>query len=260
MGERTSYKHGVPSWVDLATTDVAAAKEFYGKLFGWSFDDVPTNQGVPYTMFKLNGMDVAGAGPTWSPEMPPVWNSYINVDDVDSAAARVTENGGTLTMEPADMMDSGRMAFATDPTGATFGLWQAKDHKGARIVNDPGSFCWNELITDDVAAAQKFYSNVLGWGAEAAETQSGGTYTSFTVGEAGIAGMMEKRPEWGPIPNYWGVYFTVENVDDSVSLAQELGGKVVAEAFDLPGMGRMAVLQDPQGAGFSIWEAPAEAV
>jgi len=253
VSERTSYAHGVPSWTDLSSTDVAGSKDFYGAIFGWEATDQPTEQGVDYTMFTKNGKAVAGAGPQ-PPTMagaPSMWNTYINVDNVDETAAKVKASGGSIMMEPMDVMEAGRMAFVTDPTGAAVGLWQAGQHIGAELVNEPGSLTWNELITDDTATAQKFYADAFGWSAQTDETPNG-PYTSFNVGENPAAGMMPKNENMGPIPNSWGTYFAVDDCDGCVQKAKELGGKVLMESFDVPEVGRMAVLQDPQGAVFSV--------
>jgi predicted enzyme related to lactoylglutathione lyase len=257
MPERTEYAHGVPSWVDLGTTDVEDAKRFYGALFGWEAEDMPTDQGMPYTMFTKNGKVVAGMG-SISPEqaaagVPPVWSTYLNVDNADEAIAKVTEAGGTVVMPAMDVMGSGRMAFVADTTGAAFGLWEAGSHTGAQLVNEHGSFGWNELLTDDTEAAAKFYADAFGYRAEVSETPNG-PYTAFWVegnveGNA-AAGMMPKNPGMGPIPNYWGVYFTVDDVDQLVGDVQANGGNVIMPAMDI-GVGRIAVVQDPQGAAFT---------
>lgn len=255
MPERTSYAHGTPSWVDLGTTDVAAAKAFYGGLFGWEATDQPTDQGRDYTTFTKNGKAVAGGGPipddVAAQGMPPVWNTYVAVSSVDDTVEKAKTAGGNLVMGPMDVMTAGRMAFVTDPTGAAIGLWQAGDQKGAELVNEHGSFTWNELITDDTATSQKFLADLFGWGAETDETPNG-PYTTFKIGEAPVGGMLAKNENMGPIPNYWGTYFAVDDCDGSVEQAKELGGSVLMEPFDVPEVGRMAVLQDPQGAAFSV--------
>ena len=254
MPERTGYKHGVPSWVDLGTTDVEGAKAFYAGLFGWTSEDLPTDMGVPYTMFSKNGKAVAGAGPL-PPDMaaqgvPPMWNSYINVDSVDETIAKVEAAGGGVSMPAMDVMTSGRMAFVTDPTGAAIGLWQAGDHIGAELVNESGALTWNELMTDDAAAAQQFFADALGWDAQIDEIPQG-TYIYFKVGEDAIAGMMEKTPDMGSMPNYWNIYFAVDDCESDAAKIAELGGTLIAQPFDTP-FGKMAVAQDPQGAMFSI--------
>ena len=263
MPERDGYAHGIPSWVDLGTTDVEAAKKFYGALFGWTSEDQPTDMGMPYTMFSKNGKAVAGGSPL-PPDMaeqgaPPMWNSYINVDSVDETISKVEDAGGSVVMPAMDVMTAGRMAFIADPTGAAIGLWQVGDHKGAELINEHGAFTWNELVTDDTASAQKFFSEALGWSAQTDQLPDGSSYTSFSVGERVTAGMMEKTAEMGPIPNAWGVYFAVDDCEDCVSQIGELGGNIIMAPFDTP-VGKMSVAQDPQGAVFSIIQMSQEAL
>jgi len=255
MSEFTSYAPGTPSWIDLATTDPDGAKTFYAGIFGWTVVDVPTGAGV-YTMFMLKGKPVAavfGIGEDMAARgVPPHWVTYMAVDDVDEAAARVTSAGGTVVQAPRDVMDSGRMAMALDPTGASFALWQAGAHFGSAFANEHGSFTWNELQTNDPDRAAAFYAAVLGWEAESAEMPTGITYTSFKVGDRAVAGMMAIQPEWGPVPPNWGVYLAVDDCDDAVAKALELGGVVEMSPSDIPDVGRFALLKDPQGAYFYV--------
>jgi len=218
MPERTSYAQGTPNWVDLQTTDQPAAKQFYAGLFGWTYDDQPMGEGAVYSMAKLGDKDVAAIAPQ-SPELkaagaPPMWNTYIAVDSADEAAARVEAAGGQVAMPPFDVMDAGRMAFVLDPSGAAVALWQANQHIGSTLVNEPGTVTWNELITTDPAAT-KFYEQVVG------------------------------------VTNHWHVYFAVEDADATAAKATELGGSVMVAPFDTP-VGRIAILTDPQGAVFSV--------
>ncbi len=259
MPTRDSYAHGVPSWVDLGTTDVEGAKKFYGAVFGWEAEDVPTEQGMEYTMFRQNGKAVAGMGPI-TPEqaeagMPPFWGSYVNVDSVDDTITATTASGGSVVMPAMDVMDTGRMAFISDPTGASIGLWQAGTHKGAELVNEHGSLFWNELMTDDTAAATTFYGDVFGWLPEVTDMPTG-PYTSFWAGGKvegnSAAGMMGKTEDMGEFPNYWSVYFAVDDVDAMLGSVKDNGGQVIMAPMDIPEVGRFAVVQDPQGATFSV--------
>ena len=263
MPERDVYKHGVPSWIDLSTTDLEGAKAFYGALFGWEADDVPTDQGMPYTMFRKNGRSVAGGGPM-PPDMvehgvPSMWNSYVNVDSVDDTLAEVESAGGSVMVPAMDVMSEGRMAFIVDPGGAAIGLWEPRNHKGAQLVNEHGTLTWNELMTDDLETAKAFYAAAFGWAAQTDQMPDGTYYTTFKVGDDMAAGMMAKTPEMGPMPNYWGIYFAVDDCEAAVAKAAELGGTVVAPPFDTP-IGKMAVLADPQGATFALvsWSVPTE--
>jgi predicted enzyme related to lactoylglutathione lyase len=252
MPGRTSYTQGTPNWVDLQTTNQDAAKAFYSGLFGWTYDDQPMPQGPVYSMAMLGGHPVAAIAPQ-SPEMaaagvPPVWNTYLAVDSVDEAAAKVEAAGGKVAMAPFDVMDAGRMAFVMDPAGAPVALWQANQHIGAMLVNEPGTLAWNELITADPGAI-KFYTDVLGLTTSTMDMGAGGDYTLFEVGGQQVGGSM--APPMPGIPNHWQVYFAVDDTDAAAAKAAELGGTVQVPPFDTP-VGRIAVIGDPQGAVFSI--------
>jgi predicted enzyme related to lactoylglutathione lyase len=252
MPERDGYPHGIPGWVDLSTTDVAAAKDFYRGVFGWESTDLPTGpDGPDYTFFSMNEKVVAGCGPIPS-TMPQVafWNSYINVDSVDEAVANTEAAGGSVIMPAMDVMDQGRMAFVFDATGATIGFWEAGAHPGAGLVNEHGALVWNELMTDDPGAAKAFYAAAVGWDEQTEQMEGGPVYTSFKVGDRFVAGMMKKTPDM-EFPNYWNIYFAVDDVDAAAAKVTELGGNLMGDPFDSP-VGRMAVAADPQGATFSI--------
>ena len=253
MGERNAYPHGTFCWSELVSTDHEGAKAFYGSLFGWSAEDAPVGEGMSYTMFQLQGKDVA-AGYAMGEEQkatghPPYWGSYISVDDVDTIAKRVPELGGTLLSEPFEVMDTGRMAMVRDPAEAIVGLWQPKSHIGARIVNEPGTLCWNELMVTDTSVAEKFWTELLGW---TAETMTDGSvpYTMFHNGDRVVAGMYEMDPGMGAPPS-WLVYFAVTDCDESAAKLEKLGGTVLRPPFDIP-VGRMAIVQDAQGAAFAL--------
>jgi hypothetical protein len=252
MTTKTEYPPGTPCWVDLATTDPAAAKNFYGPIFGWTFDDEGGDPGNPYSLALRNGQVVAGlmAQP---PDMkaagaPPMWSTYVAVTDADATAGLIESSGGTVMSPPFDVMDAGRMAVAADPTGAIFCLWQAKDHAGAAVVNEPGSLSWNELLTPDVDRAAAFYKAVFGW--EANNLEMGPMrYTEFRLGGAPVAG--GTKPPMEGIPPSWFVYFAVADADATVADAKGRGAQVLSEPMDIP-PGRFAVLTDPQGAAFNV--------
>ncbi len=251
MPIRTSYAQGTPNWVDLQTTNTGAAKAFYSGLFGWTYDDQPTPQGPVYSMAVLGGHPVAAIAPQ-SPELaaagaPPMWNTYLAVDSVDEATAKVEAAGGKVAMAPFDVMDAGRMAFVIDPAGAGVALWQANQHIGAALVNEPGAVIWNELVTGDPGVVT-FYQHVVGLTTSTMD-MGDGQYTVFEVGGQQVGGSM--TPQMPGVPNHWHVYFAVANADAVAAKAAEMGGAVVAEPFDMP-VGRMAVIADPQGAVFSI--------
>jgi predicted enzyme related to lactoylglutathione lyase len=251
----TTHPPGTFCWVDLGTTDAAAAKRFYTQLFGWSFDDRPAGPDAVYTMFNVRGKDVAALYD--QPEdqreqgVPPNWLSYVSVPHVDEAAKKAKSLGATLISEPFDVLDVGRMALVQDPTGAVFALWEPRRHTGAKLVNEPVSLSWNELATRDVPRARKFYTELFGW---TAQTQDMGNmdYTTFRNGERAAGGLMEIAKEWGPVPPHWAPYFAVEDCDRTVEKAKGLGASVLMPPTDIPETGRFAALKDPQGAVFNV--------
>jgi predicted enzyme related to lactoylglutathione lyase len=191
--------------------------------------------------------------------VPPHWDSYITVESADATAKVAAENGGKVVKEPFDVMDVGRMAVIQDPTGAVFCIWQAKKHIGAGLVNEPGALAWNELYTTDPERAGKFYSKVLGWSTKPVDMGPGRSYTLFqrpgaSKEESDKGGMLKIGPEMGPVPPHWLAYFDVVNCDASAKKASELGGKVHVGPMDIPNIGRFAIVLDPQGAAFAIYQ------
>jgi len=255
MQEIADYKPGTFCWVELGTTNGEEAKKFYTKLFGWGFTDNPIGQGQVYTILKLDDKDV-GALYQLDSEMkaqgiPPYWLSYVSVTSADETAQKIKDAGGTLMKEPFDVFNLGRMAVAKDPTGAVFALWQPGTHKGAGIYNVPNSFTWNELMTTDTKKDGDFYSTVFGWGKDV-KTFGPMEYTILSNGDRGNGGMLAITPQMGNIPPNWLVYFAVDDCDAKVKKATELGATVMKPADDIPGVGRFAILTDPQGAAFAL--------
>jgi predicted enzyme related to lactoylglutathione lyase len=249
MPERKEYAPGTPSWVDLQTSDQDAAKAFYSGLFGWTYEDNPVDENTVYSMACLKGQHVAAIaplGPQAAAGVPPHWNSYVTVADVDASAALADKAGGSLIMPPMDVMDAGRMAVVADPTGGMIALWQPKNNIGAGLVNEAGAFSWNELITPDVPKAAEFYKQVFGW--EAAPVPDG-SYTEFKLDGQSIAGAM--NPPMPGIPTVWGIYFSVDDTDATVEKVKSLGGAVFNGPMDIE-PGRFAVVADPQGAMFNV--------
>jgi uncharacterized protein len=246
---KDSYEHNVPSWIDLGSPDLPGARAFYGSLFGWDYEDGPPEAGG-YTIAMKQGRSVAGLGPQMNPG-PPAWMTYIDVADADATAGAVAANGGQVFMAPFDVMDVGRMGVFADPAGAVFGIWQAKTHPGAGLVNEPGTWTWNELVTTDVQGAIAFYGEVFGWGAET-HGEGPSAYTEWKVGGSSMAGMMAKSDQIpAEVPPFWGVYFAVEDADRCVAEATGLGGSLMMAPMDIE-PGRFAVLADPTGAVFSV--------
>jgi uncharacterized protein len=255
MTEMSSYTPGTFCWIELGTTDTKAGKQFYIGLFGWGVNEVPMGPDQVYTIFQINGKDVAAMYQQdveqQSQGIPPHWLSYISVANVDETAKKVKSLGGQILTEPFDVFQLGRMAPVQDPQGAAFALWQPGQHIGARLVNQLGTLCWNELATTDAAKARDFYTELFGWKAEVAE-MGDGPYTLFLVGDRQNGGMMQMTEAWGNIPPHWMVYFAVEDCDRSVQKVTELGGKILMGPMEAGDIGRFATIQDPQGAVFSI--------
>lgn len=258
MPHVTSHAHGVPSFTDLATPDPAASRNFYGALFGWEFDEQPAGPDATYTMCTKDGKTAAGmmelSQEMAQSGMPPVWASYVTVENLEEATGKVEPAGGQVMRPPMDVMDAGRMSVVTDSTGAVFCLWEKKGSIGAEVINEHGALSWTELLTPDPSKAAAFYAQVLGWTAETVPMPgSMGDYTVFHVeggNEDGIAGSM--TPPMPNMPPAWLVYFIVNDCDATAALATEKGGTVMGQPMDIPGTGRLVPIQDPQGAMFAV--------
>jgi uncharacterized protein len=274
MPERDGYIPGVPCWVDTSQADPEAAVDFYSGLFGWEFEDVmPPDSPGQYFIARIRGGEVAAVG-SIPEDMPQaaMWNTYIWVESADDTAAKVRDAGGSVVMDPFDLMDSGRMAVFTDPEGAAFCVWQAKEHRGARIVNEHGTLNFNDLNTRNPEGAKSFYGSVFGWttlglpgGFEMWTLPGYGDYLESIhpdirkqVEEAGgpkgfedvVASINPITDDQPDTPPHWGVTFAVDDADAIAAKATELGGKVIAPPFDAPWV-RMTVIADPQGAAFT---------
>jgi predicted enzyme related to lactoylglutathione lyase len=270
MLERDGYIEGVPCWIDTSQPDPQAATEFYGGLFGWEFEDVmPADSPMRYFMARIRGGDVGAVGSqSGGQAAAAVWNTYVWVDDADQIAEKIRAAGGEVLMAPAAVGDAGRMGVFADPEGAAFSVWEAARHKGARIVNEPGSLNFNNLNTRDPEAARAFYGSVFGWttldwgGGSSAWLLPGYSdhleelNPGFKKGMAEMgapAGFEDAVATLNTITDdqaaHWSITFAVEDADQTAAKASELGGTVVVPPFDAPWV-RMAVITDPQGAMF----------
>lgn len=257
MPEIKSHAPGAFCWAEVGTVDAQRTKKFYGDLFGWKYEDRPAGSFGVYTMVQKDRKDLAGLYEL-PPELvkmgvPPHWMSYVAVSDADAACQKIQKNGGQIQQGPFDVMDVGRMAICKDPTGAVFSIWQPKAHKGASLMGEIGTPCWFELHTKGVEKAEKFYRDVFGWTVKPG-TDAGMVYREIHAAGAPypMGGMMELRPDQGPVPPHWMIYFTVDDCDASTQRAKSLGGKVFVPPMDIPKVGRFSVLADPAGATFAI--------
>lgn len=248
----TKYPHGTFSWCDIFSKDIQSSKKFLESLFGWTSIDIRTGEGRPdYTMFYLNGHEVAGGSPTFDNNMPSFWSSYISVENVDGIVSHVENLEGKIIMPAMDVLDSGRMATIQDPTGAHVNIWQPKKHIGAHIINTTGAMSWNELYTRDMETAKKFYGTLFGWTFEQPEEMEG--YTVIKNKGRSNGGIFPITPEMGKMPPCWMVYFTVKNLDESVAKVKALGGHIYMDSKDIS-VGRIATVTDPTGAGMVLIE------
>lgn len=253
-----SYETGIPCWVDLSTTDPDDAVRFYSTVFGWDHESMSSSTDEPYHMFTKDGArvaacmrqpeDMAAAG------APPSWVIYLagNADDV---AARVPDSGGQIIAPPTDVEGAGRMAIIADPSGAVVGVWQAGGHSGAQLVNEPGSLTWNEVNTTDMEATARFLEQVFGVETSAVPAVESG-YKTFEVAGVPRGGILQMTEEWEGIPPHWMAYFAVDDVDATCAAIEDAGGQVSIAPFDSD-FGRMAVVNDPQGAVFMVSAQPA---
>ncbi|MFE9681356.1 VOC family protein [Streptomyces sp. NPDC006285] len=247
----TAYAPGTPCWVSLMVHGMAATQQFYGDLFGWRFQPGPQQLGA-YVRAQLDGQEVAGIGQL-PPDrhLPVAWTPYLASDDVDLTAQTVRHCGGTVGVGPLVADEAGRLAIASDPSGAVFGIWQAAAHLGASITGVPGTLAWNELITRDSAGVARFYERVFGYQEEPVVSADFDYLTLHAAGRpvAGIHGVGAALPR--DRGAHWMTYFEVADVDTAVTHVDDLGGHVLKPAHDSP-HGRVATVADPEGAVFSV--------
>ena len=250
MPEMDGFKHGLPSWVDLASPDPDESASFYGDLLGLEATG-PDEQYGGYRIFMRDGRQVGGLMALQQEGQPPAWTTYINVDDADSVAEKVRQAGGQVMLEPMDVMELGRMAIFADSTGAVFGVWQPGEHKGAGVVGEPGSVAWNQCNTRDPEQALEFYSQVFGWESEKVDTGGVDYWELFSAGSA-VGGMLRMGDDFpDEVPAHWIVYFAVDDADAATEKARENGATVRVEPMDIEA-GRLSVLTDPHGAAFAL--------
>lgn len=245
---------GGPCWVELGTSDLEAAKRFYGELFGWRARTDPRQEAGGYSVAHLGDAAVAALAPLYQESQPAAWNVSFAVADADAAAEKVTAAGGTVLLGPMDVFDVGRFAVAVDPTGAVFQMWQARAFPGAGLFNAPGSLGWVELLTRGPERAVDFYTTVFGWSVNSSEH-----YTQWGLDGEDFGGMVRMDDKFPPeVPPHWLPYFAVADVDATAAAATEAGGTVLMEPTSVPDGPRIAVLRDPQAAVFGVYLPGAE--
>lgn len=246
---------GAPNWVDLSTSDIASASNFYSSLLGWDVAVSSTEMG-DYHVGKLGDFDVAGMM-SQSPDlqgMPTLWTTFIYVENVAATIPLVEDSGGKVLQPPFEIPGEAWVSVVLDSTGAMFALISGgQTPDGMYFSEAPGRVCWVELLTRDPAAASAFYSDVFGWD-PAVDSSSGTEYTVFKLADEDVCGML-MMPEEVPAaaPAHWAVYFSVTDCEASARLAVDLGGTVARPPTDV-GIAKFAVLEDPQGGVFNVME------
>jgi uncharacterized protein len=239
-----------PSWVDLATKDPAAARDFYGRVFGWNIEVNPDPAYGGYALAKIDGKDAAGIGGTQMAEQPSAWSVYIGNKDLDALSEKVKAAGGSVIAPAFDVGDQGKMAVFADPGGAFISAWQASEMAGFQTQGS-NAFGWAELNARGVEKALPFYEQVFGWTLKPSASPDQ-PYTEFELDGESIGGATEMNPMVpAETPNYWLVYFTVDDVDASHKKARDAGARELLAPIDFPG-GRMSIVNDPQGAAFGL--------
>jgi predicted enzyme related to lactoylglutathione lyase len=252
MAEASTAIANKPAWVDLSSSDPAASREFYSKLFGWQIEVSPDPQYGGYGMAKAGGKDIAGIGPKMSEDAPTAWSLYIGTQNAEDLAARVQAAGGSVVAPPFDVGDQGRMAVFQDPTGAFISAWEPKA-MGVFAAGSANTFGWAELNARGIEKAIPFYLALFGWTDKTSEMGEGQPpYTEFQLDGTSIAGGMEMNPMVpAQVPSFWQIYFNVEDVDKAFENATSAGAQQLVAPQDFPG-GRFAILSDPQGASFGL--------
>ncbi|MCM2412454.1 MULTISPECIES: VOC family protein [unclassified Streptomyces] len=262
-----AFAQSAPCWVDVQLPDLEAGKRFYGELFGWTFR---AGDG-PYADALSDGKLVAALAAKQDGRMPTAWGIYFATEDITASVARIRECGGQVITDPVRAGRSGALAQAADPGGAVFGLWQAGERKGFQKQNEPGSFCWTEVYTRQKDRVDPFYEKVFGFrSTDPDEVGSGapgtdearidfrmwspaGTEPGPDTAVGGRSVITDAFP--AVLPSYFLNYFAVADCDASAETTVRLGGRVLEPPFDIP-YGRMAVLQDNQGAVFAVLQPP----
>ena len=245
--------HGRFVWYELMTTDVAAAKTFYGNVVGWTAQDASTPD-LTYTRFIAGKAGVSGLMdlPDEARKMgaTPRWMGYVSVEDVDVAADRIKRLGGAVYVPPTNS-NIGRISVVADPQTATLALVEGiPGRQQFAELSKTGHVGWHELFAADWDQAFRFYAELFGWQPAVDATGPTETYQLFSAGGQTIGGMFTK-PATDPVP-YWHFYFNVADIDDAAERVKSSGGRVFEGPLEVSGDGWFARCADPQGAAFAL--------
>jgi uncharacterized protein len=249
----TSYTAplSAPIWIDLSSSDVDRAQEFYGTVFGWTFESAGPDYGG-YIDAAKDGKPVAGLlrnDPQWN--APDGWTTYFHTADIHATVKTAGVSGGTSCVEPMEVRERGWMAMGIDPSGAVYGLWEPTGHYGIGLAREHGAPAWHQLTTRNFGTALEFYRVVLGWSTEAASDTDEFRYTTASFDGEPLLGVMDGISLLGEGPSNWSIFFGSDDVDKTLQVITEFGGSVVRPAEDTP-YGRLASAADPTGAVFNL--------
>jgi predicted enzyme related to lactoylglutathione lyase len=242
----TQHAPGTFCWVELATSDEQGAIDFYSELFGWTTDVMSMGEMGNYVMLEKDGKQVGALYASKQSPAPPNWTSYVAVTSADATVEKAKSLGAAVVAGPFDVHEAGRSAFLRDPQGAAFSIWQPGKNIGVDLRDENGTLCWNELMTGDIGAARSFYSQLFEWNVKISTGEV--PYTEWQVGEKSVGGAMQMAE----MPPLWIPYFQVADCDAAVKKVKSLGGKVHMPPTDIPKVGRISMVSDPQGAMFYV--------
>ncbi|MBV8930790.1 MAG: VOC family protein [Mycobacteriaceae bacterium] len=252
MPTRHGAPLGAPTWIDLSTSDTPRAQEFYGAVFGWTFESAGPQYGGYINAFK-DGRPVAGLmynDPQWN--APDAWTTYFHTSDIKATVKAATDAGASNCVPAMEVAEKGWMALLTDPAGAMFGLWQPTGHAGFELIGESGAPVWHQLTTRDYARSLEFYRKVLGWVTEPVSDTDQFRYTTAVFEGEQLLGVMDGSNDLPPgVPSHWFFFLGADDVDKTLQLVADNGGSVVRAAEDTP-YGRLAQVSDPTGAGFNL--------
>ena len=249
MPVRTTAPVGAPIWIDLASSDVERSKEFYARVFGWTYETAGPEYGGYVNAF-CDGKPVAGLmfnDPQWN--SPDGWTTYLHTADITATLDKAIAAGaGTCAdgAKPMEVKDKGWMGLFADPTGAFVGLWQPTGHRGFEVVNENGAPTYFQLTSRDHCKALRFYSELFDWQVENISDTDEFRYSTVNFDGEALLGVMEMDAD----PS-WCFFLGADDVDKTVQLVLDNRGSVIRGAEDTP-YGRLAAVADPTGANFNL--------
>lgn len=247
------HLQGIPVWHEIVTPDPAGSRRFYTGLLDWQEQRVPMGAAGEYLLFTLAGRPIGGLdADSLPPGAPAHWATYFSVEDPAATVAANAAGGGQTLAAPALVPGVGSFAVCRDPQGAIWYPFRGEQAPTLPGEIADGDFIWSELLSPAAADAAAFYAGCLGYGIETMDMGALGLYRVLKVGEAGIAGVMPMPPDAAG-PAHWLPYLRSSAIDDAAARAQALGATLHLPPTDIGGVGRIAVLADPQGATIALF-------